>query len=130
MKKEVISTIKTPVKPGAPFSPAIKIGNLLFVSGHVARDSIDAKEEMMEADVKTQTRETLDLIKRLVEAAGTTLDNVVKCTVFLKNLEDFNSMNEAYLEFFKHEPPARTTFEASNLVLGCSVEIEAIAYVP
>lgn len=121
MQKEVISTSKTPVVPGAPYSPAVKIGQFLFVSGQIPDDA--------EADIKTQTRQVLEKIKALVEAAGSSMDNVVKTTVFLTNLDDYGSMNEVYGGFFK-EPPARACVEVSGLVLGILVEIEAIAFIP
>lgn len=121
MKKEVISTTKTPIIQGAPYSPAIKIGQFLFVSGQTS--------DNVEADVKTQARHILEKIKMLVESAGTSMDNVVKCTVYLTNLDDYNQFNEVYRNYFKQEPPARACIQVSRLVLGCKVEVEAIAFI-
>lgn len=122
MKKEVVSTSKTPAVPGAPYSPAIRTGHLLFVAGQVPDD--------VEADIRTQTRQVLVKIKALVEEAGTKMDDVVKTTVFLTDLEDYDSMNEIYREFFRENPPARACVQVADLVLGCKVEIEAIASIP
>lgn len=121
MQKEVISSSKAPAVRGAPFSPAVKAGQFVFVSGQIADD--------VGADVKVQTRQVLEKIKSLVEAAGSSMANVVKCTVYLTNLGDFASMNEVYREFFTDKLPARACVEVSGLVRGCKVEIEAIAFV-
>jgi len=122
MKKEVVSTSKTPAVPGAPYSPAIKMGQLMFVAGQIPDDYV--------ADIKTQTRQTLEKIRALVGAAGATMDNVVKTTVFLTDLGDYDHMNEVYREFFRESPPARACVQVAGLVRGIKVEIEAIALIP
>jgi len=122
MQKEVVSTSKALAPTEVPYSPAIRVGQFVFVSGQIADDA--------KADIKTQTREALEKMKVLIEAAGTRMDNVVKCTVYMTNLGEFASMNDAYREFFKTKPPARATVEVSGLVKGVKVEIEAIAFVP
>ncbi len=123
MKKEIVVT---PSLPGGitavPYSPAVKVGRFVFVSGQVG--------DNQKADVKTQTRQALEKIKSLLEEAGTSLDNVVKCTVFLADLNDYSSMNEVYGEYFPENPPARACVEVARLVRDLKVEIEAIACIP
>jgi len=121
VQKEIIVTKRTPSIPGVPYSPAVKVGKFVFVSGQVGDDP--------KSDVKTQTRQVLEKIKALVEESGTSLNNVVKCTVFLANLDDYASMNEVYGEYFDEKPPARACVEVSRLVKDLKVEIEAIAYI-
>lgn len=121
MKKEIISTEKAPAIPGVPYSPAVKFGQFVFVSGQIADDP--------RVDIKTQTRQCLEKLKALLEAAGASLSSVVKCTVFLTNFDEFASMNEVYGEYFRENPPARACLEISRLVKDLKVEIEAIAYV-
>lgn len=122
LKKEIVVTKRAPGFRGVPFSPAVKVGKLVFVSGQVGDDP--------KSDIKTQTRQVLEKIKALVEEAGASLSNVVKCTVFLASLDDYTSMNEVYGEYFGDEPPARACVEVSRLVRDLKVEIEAIAYIP
>jgi len=121
MPKEIVATTKAPGVPGVPFSPAVKVGKLLFISGQVGDDP--------KSDIKTQTRQALKKIKALVEEAGASLSNVVKCTVFLASLDDYALMNEVYAEYFGDEPPARACVEVSRLVRDLKVEIESIAYI-
>ncbi|MFQ6080939.1 MAG: RidA family protein [Candidatus Bathyarchaeia archaeon] len=122
MQKEIVTTKAAPAVPGIPYSPAVKIGQFVFVSGQVGDDP--------KSDIKTQTREVLEKIKALLEEAGTSLSNVVKCTVFLANMDEFASMNEVYREYFGDNPPARACVEVSRLFNDLKVEIEAIAYIP
>jgi 2-iminobutanoate/2-iminopropanoate deaminase len=122
VQKEIVVAKRAPAIPGLPFSPAVKVGKFVFVSGQVGDDP--------KSDVKTQTRHALEKIKALVEKAGTSLGNVVKCTVFLSNLDYYGSMNEVYGEYFGENPPARACVEVSRLVKDLKVEIESIAYIP
>jgi 2-iminobutanoate/2-iminopropanoate deaminase len=122
VQKEIVVTKRAPAIPGLPFSPAVKVGKFVFVSGQVGDDP--------KSDVKTQTRQALEKIKALVEKAGTSLGNVVKCTVFLSNLDYYGSMNEVYGEYFGENPSARACVEVSRLVKDLKVEIESIAYIP
>ena len=119
LRKEIISVKEAPKLPGAPYSPAIKIGQLLFTAGQLADDT--------QADIKTQTRQALNKIKALLEASGGSLDNVIKCTVFITDLDEFPMMNEAYGEYFKDQPPVRTTVQVSGLAKNAKIEIDAIA---
>ena len=120
MDKIVVTSERAPTVPGAPYSPAVKIGQFLFTSGQVSDDP--------EADIRTQTKQVMEKIKALLEAADTSLGKVVKCTVFLRDLNDFAAMNEIYKGFFGDNLPARTCVEA-KLLKTYKVEIEAIAFI-
>ncbi len=124
MKKE----IKTTKAPGAigPYSQAVQAGNLIFVSGQLP---INAETGEMPSDIKAQTRESIKNIKAILAEAGATLDNVVKTTVFLADMEFFAPMNEVYAEEFKAVFPARCAFAVKELPKRALVEIEVIAFV-
>jgi 2-iminobutanoate/2-iminopropanoate deaminase len=122
--KEVISTSHGPKAIG-PYSQAIKAGGFIFVSGQVALDPATGK--MVEGDVSVQTERTLENLKAIVEAAGSSLDRALKATVFLKDLRDFAAMNEVYKRCFPSNPPARATVEVARLPLDSRVEIDLIA---
>ena len=119
-----VSTTDAPRAIG-PYSQGVKAGGFVFVSGQVAIDP--ATNKMIEGDIRAQTERVLKNVTAILEAAGSSLDQVVKTTVFLKNMEDFAPMNEVYATFFASEPPARATVEASKLPKDLLVEIEAIA---
>ncbi len=106
-----------------PFSPLIKYGNLLFVSG---QGPIGKDGKLVPGDIKAQTRQTLDNFRRVLEDAGASMNDVVQTNVYLVNLDDFQSMNEVYTTYFQDPKPARTTVRA-DLVLGMRVEIQGIA---
>ena len=122
--KEVISTSRGPKAIG-PYSQAIKAGGFIFVSGQVALDLATGK--IVEGDVSAQTERTLENLKAIVEAAGSSLDCALKATVFLKDLRDFAAMNEVYKRYFPSNPPARATVEVARLPLDLRVEIDLIA---
>jgi 2-iminobutanoate/2-iminopropanoate deaminase len=122
--KYPISTTDAPRAIG-PYSQGIKAGGFVFVSGQVAFDPATGK--LIEGDVRAQTERVLKNITAILDAAGSSLDQVVKCTVFLKNMEDFVPMNEVYATFFPTEPPARATVEVSKLPKDMLVEIDCIA---
>jgi len=126
MKREVIATKKAPGAVG-PYSQAIRVGDLVFTAGQLAFDPATGK--LVEGAIEEHTRQVLRNIAAVLEAAGSSLDKVVKTTVFLKDMGDFRAMNEVYGEFFPNEPPARSTVEVANLALGALVEIDAIAVV-
>ena len=125
MQKEIITTPKAP-KPLGPYSQAVKVGNLVFVSGQVPIDP--NKSAPVSGDIKEKTRRVLENIKAILEGAGLTLDHVVKTSIFLRNIGDFSNMNEVYATYFKTKPPARTTVQAGDLPSGMDIEIDAIAY--
>ncbi|MHA1753067.1 MAG: RidA family protein [Candidatus Helarchaeota archaeon] len=124
MKKEVFVG---KVPPAGPYSPAIKVGNFLFISG---QEPFDPSGKTVPEDIKKQTELCIENLKKIIENAGLTMDNIVKTTVFLKNMDDFNKMNRIYRKFFKTEPPARSCVEVSRLPLNIQIEIEAIAFFP
>jgi len=126
MKREVISTQKAPAAVG-PCSQAIRVGDFVFTAGQFALDPATGK--LVEGGVREQTRQVLKNIAAVLEAAGSSLDRVVKTTVFLKDKGDFRDMNEVYGEFFANEPPARSTVEAVLPLEGALLEFEAIATV-
>jgi len=124
MPKQIIHTDQAPAAVG-PYSQAVTLGNLVFTAGQIPL--IPAEKRLVDGGIQEQTRQALSNIQAVLEAAGTTLTNVVKTTVFLDSMDDFAKMNEVYAEFFTENPPARSTVEVSRLPLGALVEIEAIA---
>lgn len=124
--REIVLTERGP-KPIGPYSQAVKVNGLLFVSGQV---SIDPKtNEFLPGDIRQQTERTLENLKGIVEAAGSKLSHVVKTTVFLKNMSDFAAMNEVYAKYFATAPPARSTVAVAALPKDALVEMEVIATV-
>lgn len=126
MKREVIATKKAPAAVG-PYSQAIRVGDFVFTAGQLALDPATGK--LVEGAIEEQTRQVLRNIAAVLEAAGSSLDKVVKTTVFLQDMGDFKAMNGVYGGFFSNEPPGRSTVEVANLPLGALVEIDAIAIV-
>ncbi len=119
--------ITIPDAPKLPFSPAIRAGDYIFVSGQVGFVDAEGKEVK---DIETQTRLCLENIKRVLLAAGVSLDEVVKVTVFLRNQEDFAKMNEVYQGYFVEDKPARSTVIAGLALPNMLIEMECIAYSP
>ncbi|HMD99647.1 MAG TPA: Rid family detoxifying hydrolase [Terriglobia bacterium] len=113
--------------PDAIFSSGIQYGNLLFVSGAGAQDPVTHK--VVEGPIQNQVRQCLENIKTVVEAAGSSMDRVLKCTVFLTDITKWADMNVVYHQYFPKDPPARTTIAAKDLPGDSPVEIECIAYV-
>ena len=122
--KQIISTDKAPAAIG-PYSQAVKAGNLLFISGQIPVDP--ATGEIVEETIQAQAAQSLTNVKAIVEQAGGTLDNIVKTTVFLKDMNDFVEMNRVYKTFFTADCPARSAFQVARLPKDVMVEIEAIA---
>lgn len=108
----------------APFSDATEYNGLLFLTGQIGKDHKAGK--MVEGGIQAETRQVLTNIKDVLEANGSDMDHVLKCTVILSDIEDFSAMNEVYRTFFTKNKPARTTF-AANLVAGAKIEIEVVA---
>ena len=121
--KQAVSTKEAPPAAG-PYSQAIKAGGFVFAAGQVARDPATNK---VEGDVKAQTERVLKNLSAVLAAAGTSMDRAVKTTVFLKNIGDFQAMNEVYAKFFPGVPPARSTVQAVLPNDAALVEIDVIA---
>lgn len=126
MNREIIATNKAPATIG-PYSQAVKVGNFIFVSGQIPIDPKTGK--IVGNDIMAQTKRVLENIKAVLEAAGANLTNVVKTTVYLVDMGDFNAMNEIYATYFSEKPPARSTVEVSKLPKGSKIEVDVIAYV-
>jgi 2-iminobutanoate/2-iminopropanoate deaminase len=122
--RDVVLTDRGP-KPIGPYSQAIRTNGFLFVSGQVALDPKTG--EMTGADIRPQTERVFENIKGILEVAGSNLHHVVKTTVFLKDMNDFSTMNEVYAKYFTSAPPARSTVQVSRLPKDALVEIEVIA---
>lgn len=126
MSKQIVRTEAAPGPfQGAPYSQAVVAGGLVFVSGQLGLKP-DAKE-MVPGGIAEQTEQVLSNLQAVLEAAGSSLDRLVKTTVYLQNLEDFTAMNEVYAKHVGEQPPARATIEVANLPSGALVEIEAVA---
>lgn len=124
--KETISTENAPGAIG-PYSQAVRAGNFIFCSGQIPINPQTG--EFVSEDVAEQTRQVLKNLSAVLEAAETNLNNVVKTTVFLADMDDFAAMNEVYAEFFSENKPARATVQAARLPRDARVEIECIAVI-
>jgi len=122
--RDVISTKDAPQAIG-PYSQAIRANGFVFVSGQVAIDP--STQQVLDGDVSAQTDRVLKNLSAILNAAGSTLEKVVRSTVFLKNMGDFAAMNEVYGRYFKEKPPARSTVEVARLPKDVLVEIDVIA---
>ena len=122
--KEIISTANAPAAIGS-YSQAVRAGNLLFISGQVPLDP--ASGQPVEATIQAQAARSLENVKAILAQAGAGMENVVKTTVFLKDMEDFAEMNRIYQTFFPENCPARSAVQAARLPKDVLVEIEAIA---
>ena len=123
--KEVVRTEAAPAPfQGAPYSQAIKAGGFVFVSGQVG---IDRGGDVRGATIEEQTEQVFANLRAILDASGSGLDRLVRTTVFLQNLDDFQGMNEVYARYVGDHPPARSTVEVARLPAGVLVEIDAIA---
>ena len=122
--KQTIHTDSAPAAIG-PYSQAIQIDNLLFVSGQVPIDPDTGA--LVDGDITAQARQSLSNLRAILNAAGTNMGAVVKTTVFLADMDDFAAMNEVYAQFFQEPFPARSAVQVARLPKGAKVEIEAIA---
>ena len=123
-KKEVISSLNAPKAVG-PYSAAIKTGSFVFMSGQLGLDPQSGN--LVEGGVEAQTKQALTNLQSVLQSNGLDMEAIVKTTVFLQDMSDFAKMNAIYAEFFKSDPPARSTIEVAALPKGGMVEIEAIA---
>ncbi len=124
MSKNVIYSAKAPA-PIGPYSQAIQAGNLLFISGQVAIDQSSGK--IITTNIQDETHQVMKNLKEILTAAGTDFSTVVKCTIFLKDMNNFPKVNEVYGSYFTSQPPARETVEVSRLPKDVNVEISCIA---
>ena len=124
--REIVATDKAPKAIG-PYSQAVKAAGLIFTSGQIAIDP--ATQQVIGGDVTVQTERVLKNLAAVLEASGSSLQKVLRCTVFLKNMGDFAAMNEVYGKYFTQAPPARSTVEVARLPKDVLVEIDVIALV-
>lgn len=124
MSKEVVYSAQAP-EPIGPYSQAIKAGNTLFVSGQIPIDSATGKIDS--GDITSQTNQVMKNLEAILAAAGMSFANVVKCSIFLSDMNDFPKVNMAYGKYFPSEPPARETVQVSRLPKDVNVEISCIA---
>lgn len=124
MSKKLIYTEKAP-KPIGPYSQAVQVGDFIFLSGQIPIDP--STGEMIKGNIRQETRQILENLKAILESQGLGMENVVKVTIFLKDLENFNLVNDVYGSYFSTSPPARSTVEVSRLPKDSNLEIEAIA---
>ena len=122
--KKVIASTEAPAAVG-PYSQAIRAQGLIFTSGQVAIDP--ATQQVIAGDISSQTDRVLKNLAAILQASGSSLEKVLRCTVFLKNMGDFTAMNEVYGRYFKQSPPARSTVEVARLPKDVLVEIDVIA---
>lgn len=124
MQKNIISTNKAPQAIG-PYSQAVQFNNLLFISGQIP---IEPKSgEIVKGNIKEQTKQILENLNGILTAGGSSLNNVLRTTIFLTNLEDYADVNEMYTQFFDKSMPARSTVQVSRLPMDVQIEIDAIA---
>ena len=125
MSKKKVVIPEGGAKPLAPYSPGIRHGKMVFTSGQVGLDPDTGK--LVEGGVVAQARQVLINVQKVLAAAGCTMDDVIKCTVFMTDMNDYGAINEVYGEFFTNNPPARSAVAVVGLPIGALVEIEAIA---
>lgn len=126
MKKKVIQTEKAPKAIG-PYSQAIQAGSFLFLSGQIPLDPRTG--ELVKGDIRQQTRQVLENLKGVLESEKLGMEEVVKVTIFLKDIGNFNLVNEVYVTYFPSSPPARSTVEVAKLPRDAEIEIEAVALI-
>lgn len=124
--KTIISTPKAPAAIG-PYSQAVTVNGMLFTSGMIPIDPVT--NTLVQGDVEVQARQAIGNLKNLVEASGSSMDKVVKTTVFINNMDDFGRINDVYKEFFTGDFPARSCVEVARLPKDVLIEIEAVAVV-
>ncbi len=126
IEREIISTSNAPAAVG-PYSQAVRIGDLVYSAGQIPL--IPETGKLVEGDIEAQTRRVMQNLTAVLEAAGTSLANVVKTTIFVTDLADFATLNQVYGSYFESTPPARSTVQVAALPLGAKVEIEVVAVI-
>lgn len=111
--------------PGLPFSSAVRVGNVLYLSGQLG--NLPGTRQLVDTGIVKQTQQTLENIKAVLAQAGSSMERVFKCTVFLSDIRYYDEMNRVYASYFPKDPPARSTVAGSGLALGAKVEIECLA---
>ena len=124
MHKQIIFTPEAPA-PIGPYSQAVTAGNTLYVSGQIALDA--ERGEIMNANITEETHQVMKNLDAILSAGGMNFEYVVKCSIFIKDMEQFNTINEAYSMYFKQAPPARETIEVARLPKEVNVEISCVA---
>lgn len=122
-----IQFIATPPDWPYPFSPAVRVGKLIFLSGQIGTRMVDGRPVLVPGGIEAETRQTLDNIRAIVEQSGSSMDRVVKCTVMIADMAEWPRMNAIYATYFPGPKPARSALGANGLALGARVEIECIA---
>jgi len=126
MSKTIISTKNAPAAIG-PYSQAVQVGDLLFTSGQIP--FVPSTGQLVSKDIKEQTKQCLENIKAILDEAETNFDHCVKCTIFIKDMNQFSQINEVYGSYFRDNPPARSCVEVARLPKDVDIEIEAIALI-
>jgi len=127
MNKTIIHTEHAPAAVG-PYSQAVRIGQFVYTAGQIPLDPATGK--MIAGTISAQTERALNNLEAVLTAAGSSLKDVVKTTVFLQDMGEFGAMNAVYAQFFSDDPPARSAVEVAALPLGARIEIEAVAFLP
>jgi 2-iminobutanoate/2-iminopropanoate deaminase len=127
VNKQIVATDKAPAAVG-PYSQGVRAGNLVFTAGQLG--IVPGTKEFAGPDIESQTRQALENLGAVLEAAGSGLEHVLKTTVFLQDIGEFTRMNAVYAEFFPENPPGRSAVQVAALPLGGRVEIEAVALLP
>jgi 2-iminobutanoate/2-iminopropanoate deaminase len=126
MSKKIIRTENAPAAIG-PYSQAVQVGNLLFTSGQIP--FVPSTGQLVSKDIREQTKQCLENIRAILVQAGTGFENCIKCTIFIKDMNQFGQINEVYGSYFPENPPARSCVEVARLPKDVDIEIEAIALI-
>lgn len=126
-RKEVVPLVKGP-KPVGLYSQAVKVGNLLFISGQIGQNPETGK--LVKGDVEREVIQVFENLKNILEESGTSMENLLKVTIFVKDISIFNVLQKVRPKYFKAEPPASTLAQVSNLVFDANIEMDAVAWIP
>lgn len=126
LKRKIISTKNAPAAVG-PYSQAVRLGNFVFTAGQIAL--VPETGQLIDDGIEAQTRQVIQNLSNVLQAANSNLSNIVKTTIFVTDMNDFSTVNQVYGSFFSEDPPARSTVQVAALPLGAKVEIEAVAVI-